>query len=203
MRSVSPAGRNWPYTSYDSFSIVDKLRTAATHSLVYFHFDFRDTKKQDLTALVASLVFQLGTQSEVCLAYLERKRSSDRPSYEQLLAMLSHLLGLSGLTVLVIDALDECPEPAREKGLKQFLDILRSLDEDRFRLMITSRPEPDIRKHISPRATHSLSFHDAVKHMEDLRSHIKTKLSDSFSYDWSDDVRATAQQVLFEKSKGM
>lgn len=173
-------------------------------SVIYFHFDFNDPRKKDCRAIAASLVFQLGTMFGDCLFYLKGKHSpADPPTFKQLLAMLSHLLSLSGHVFLVIDALDECPELARDKDLKELLDTLCSPEGHNLRLLITSRPEPDIRKHIFSRATHSLSFHDSYKHMEDLRHHIETQLSDRDSYNWPDDVRTTAQRVLFEKSKGM
>ncbi|VDB87237.1 unnamed protein product [Peniophora sp. CBMAI 1063] len=186
-----------------SFSVVDKLKEDASLPLAYFHFDFNDVKKQHCRALVSSLVFQIGTRFQVCLDYLKELRSPDAPNYEQLLSMLSRLLSLSGPVFVILDALDECPERGRDRALTEFLDMLRSFEDDAFRLLITCRPEAEIRRRLSHLSTHSLSLHGADEHLRELRRHIEGRLSDREAYLWPDCIRRRAQKILCEMSQGM
>lgn len=185
------------------------LKKDPTIAVAYFYFDFNDLEKQDCRGLVSSLVFQLGTQYEVCLSYLTQQRSSypsgEHPTYEKLLLMLSRLLGLSGPTFLVIDALDECPEPERDNGLASFLEHLCQVDsgEKDLHLLVTSRPESDIQGHMSRFATHSLSFHDCVPHQAELKDFISAHISENKSYRWSDELKKQVQEIVCEKSNGM
>ena len=121
-----------------------------------------------------------------------------------MLVMLSDLLEHSGPTCIVIDALDECPEPARHKGLSCFLEHLCGLGADNMnlRLFVTSRAEVDIRDILLPFVHHQLSLHDAHQHLEDLSQHIVTELSRK-EYRWSSDVKKYVCDVLTEKSRGM
>lgn len=123
--------------------------------------------------------------------------------------MLLSLLSLSGRTIIIIDALDECPEPARDTGLLSFLEHLHTLqtriDID-LRVLVASRLEPDIRDRMPALATRTLNFHDAVQHREDISDYIAGQLFDRGSRlysGWSDDTKEQARRVLIERSNGM
>ncbi|KZV61419.1 hypothetical protein PENSPDRAFT_298261 [Peniophora sp. CONT] len=191
-------------------SIIDTLQEDTTLLLAYFYFDFNDLEKQDCRGFVASLVFQIGISFEKGITHLRRERRSfDFPVYERLVSILSSLLSLSGRTIIIIDALDECPEPARDSGLLSFLEHLHTLqtrlDID-LRVLVASRLEPDIRDRMPALATHTLNFHDAVRHREDISDYISDQLFDRGSRlysGWSDGVKEQARQVLIERSNGM
>ncbi|VDB86730.1 unnamed protein product [Peniophora sp. CBMAI 1063] len=184
-------------------SIIDVLKEEPTITLVYFYFDFSDPAKQDCRSLAASLVFQLGTCSEACQQYLQGKTRSTSPNYDELLSMLSDLVKLAGAVYIVIDALDECPEPARDRGSARFLEHLCELDsnEKDFHLLVTSRPEGDIWALFSC-VTHILNYHDAQEHNEDISSYIRSEL-DRKEYRWPSDVKETIRQALEDGSNGM
>ncbi|VDC01053.1 unnamed protein product [Peniophora sp. CBMAI 1063] len=187
-----------------SSSIIDTLKADDTLFLVYFYFEFSDVKKQDCRALVSSLVLQLASSSAQSLDYLLKRRSTDFPSYEDLLDMLSQLLRLSGRTFVVIDAFDECPESARDKEMAMFFKTLASpVDSVDLHLLITSRPERDIGRRLSPLAAHSLALHATPSHMQELRHYIKRRLSDRVLYNWPLFTKYLAERVLMEKSQGM
>lgn len=199
---------------FPSSAVIDKFKADQDAPLLaYFYFDFNDTEKQDCRALVSSLVFQIGTRTDKCLDRLKSARASDpsgdHPTYNQLVAMLSDLLLLSGPTVIVIDALDELPEPARQSSLLHFLDKLCHLDSDRvdLRVLVTSRPEADIWRLCmskpAPLATHFIDFDDAKQHREELKAHIVARLSGSdFSW-WPAVAKAQAESILIGRSNGM
>lgn len=177
--------------------------------LAYFYFDFNDPEKQDCRGLLSSLVFQIGIASEKGFRYLRRELSYDPPVYEKLLAMLSMLLGFSGRTCIIIDALDECPEPARDTGLLVFLDHLHTLrirEDVNLRVFVASRQEPDIWDSMRTIATHCLSFNESPQHMGDICDYISSQLFDGGSklyLGWSDDVKEKVQKTLTKRSNGM
>ncbi|KZV58988.1 hypothetical protein PENSPDRAFT_695561, partial [Peniophora sp. CONT] len=194
----------------NSSSVIDKLKEDSTLSLAYFYFDYSDTTKQDCRALASSLVFQLATCSEKCQAYLQRKQSPRSPTYDELLVLLSGLLCLSGRTIIVIDALDECPERARGRtGLSRFFDHLRGLQgEDGviLRVFVTSRPELDIQNYMLSFSTHNININLAREHEEDIRNYLSTQLfgsnSEPFS-NWDVNIKWGVYNALLRGSNGM
>ena len=191
-----------------SSSVIETLRTDNTLFLAFFYFDFSDPASRDLSALASSLISQLAKCSDACMDYLQNERSSGRsdqlPTFEKLLNMLSKMLCLSRRTFIVIDALDECPESAREKGLAPFLDCLCSpnIETKNLRLFVTSRNEVDIRNMLLPRSPCLLSLHDALQHTKDLSRHVATHL-DRKEYRWPSGVKKSVHEVLTTRSQGM
>ncbi|VDB95692.1 unnamed protein product [Peniophora sp. CBMAI 1063] len=191
-------------------SVIDRVKADRTLTLAYYYFDFSDPEKKGCRGLLASLVFQIGTYLQESLDYLKKEqlscRSDDHPTSERLLDMLSCLLRISGRTVLIIDALDECPESARSTGLFPFIEMIRDLkDVADCCLLATSRPEADLRNCMLDLATHSKSFHDDVRHNNDIRAYISAQLSQTNTYYWAADSRLQkkALSVVDQKSHGM
>lgn len=185
------------------------LKTDSSLFLAYFYFDYSDLQNQDCRALASSLVSQLATCSDACLTYLlgecSSVRSDQPPTYEKLLAMLSHLLCLSGRTFVVIDALDECPESERDKDLLRLLEHLCALDKDKkdLHLFATSRPETDIQDYMTRFSPISLSFHDTAQHKAELDDFITAQLAVPKLHWWPDVLKLKVQKILHEKSNGM
>ncbi|KZV62765.1 hypothetical protein PENSPDRAFT_692205 [Peniophora sp. CONT] len=189
-------------------SVVDVLRKDPELLLAYFYFDEGDPKKQDHRGLVSSLVFQLGTSSEKGLDYLKGQRSLRSLSCDELLPLLYQLLSFSGPAVIVIDALDECPERTRVGLLKliKHLHTLRSNDAIDLRVLVTGRPENDIQNCLSSLATHTLNVNVAREHTEDIRNYISTQLFDpesEFFSKWDKHVKWIVFDTLNERSNGM
>jgi len=143
---------------------VEAMCKAGNGSMAYFYFDFKDTAKQDLRALLSSLLVQLSDQSDTfCDAlsslYLAHNRGSRQPTNDSLAECLKNMLTAAGKTQIcfVIDALDECPNDlgipsSREKVLNLVKELV-GLRHPNLRLCITSRPEFDIRTTLEPLAT--------------------------------------------------
>ncbi|KAI0033612.1 hypothetical protein K488DRAFT_69721 [Vararia minispora EC-137] len=153
-------------------SIIDHLRFDSEASLAYFYFDFRDVHKESVSGLLSSLVFQLASSSHKCYTILKKSRTRQRmalqPTVDFLSSMLEEMLRVRPGTTLVIDALDECPELSREYDLLPLLYRLVSHDDNRLRLLMTSRPESDIRRAMDRIPSHLLKLHDADQHAQDL-----------------------------------
>ncbi|KZV72347.1 hypothetical protein PENSPDRAFT_683734 [Peniophora sp. CONT] len=198
----------------DSSSVIDALKEDSTLLLAYFYFDYSDAVKKDSgsSGLLSSLVFQIGTAYDEGIAYLKSKHSSHPPTPTMLLDLLSQLLRLSGCTCIIIDALDECPEPERaHRGLFGFLRRLRDLqqgDSVDLRVLVASRPEPDLRDRMPQLATHLLTdFQGVPEHAVEIGCHIESQLfgeeTQSLYSNWSVDIKREAQAVMIKKSNGM
>lgn len=196
-----------PDSSHSSL-IIDELWADPDLVIAYFYFDFRDSAKQTFRGLLCSLIFQIATSSKECFGYLKEEHSRpagvSHPTEKQLFGMLSKLLPISGRTAVIIDALDECPVDQRE-DLFRFLKDLYGLNLGNLRLLVTTRPEIEIREYMDhfARTCSFLNFHNANPHKDDLARHISTRLSDLKSYKWGEATRVKAERLLNEKANGM
>ena len=188
---------------------------AGSTFLAYFYFDFKDTEKQDLRALLSSLLFQLSEQSDrffdaLLSLYSTHKRGSEQPTDDSLARCLKDaLMGMGQVPIyLVIDALDECPNDLgipslREKVLELVKDLVE-LCHPTLRLCITSRPEFDIRTTLEPLATQQVCHHDESGQKEDIFEYITFVVrSDKNMQRWRDDEKSMVIEKLSEKANGM
>lgn len=139
------------------------------------------------------------------MSYLQGRKSSNHPTCEELISILSHLLTISKRTFIVVDALDECAENERDLGLLVFLEHLCALtrsDHTDTRLFVASRPEPDIARCMKRLAPQNLDFHDEAQHRDELLNYITHQLERE-AYRWLGDAKAQAVFTLNEKADGM
>jgi hypothetical protein len=103
--------------------------------VAYFYFDFKDTGKQDLRALLSSLLVQLSNQSNRCFDILfglyQARHVYGKPSNGSLVECLKRMLTISGQLpiYLIMDALDDSPNDsgtpsAREQVLMFVKDLV-------------------------------------------------------------------------------
>lgn len=185
--------------------VLDEITTSEPNAVVaYFDFDFRIPAKRNITGLLSSLVFQLADGSEKCLALLKAARSIShiQPSDSILVKLLKDMLRQSGRTFILADALDECDEAARKTDLLPLITEVMGLGSD-ICVFVTSRPERDIRDHITPLSMYTLNLHRNSQHQETIASYIISQLSTAEYETWSDAVRKKATEVLGSKSEGM
>src|ERR1700679_1119163 len=95
------------------------MRKAGLASLAFFYCDFREEQKKDLRGLLSSLLVQLCHQSDsyydiLFKFYSEHDEGSQDPSDDELAGCLKNLLKLPrhGPVYVIVDALDECPNPS-------------------------------------------------------------------------------------------
>lgn len=187
--------------------MLDEIKASEPDAVVaYFDFDFRNPAKRNITGLLSSLVFQLARRSKKCLALLKAAHSSPissvQPSDSVLTELLKDMLSQSGRTFILADALDECDEAARRIDLLPLLEEVMGLGLD-ICVFVTSRPERDIRDHITPLSTYTLNLHRNSQHQETIASYITSQLSTAEYETWSYTVRTKATEVLSSKSDGM
>ena len=183
--------------------------------LAYFYFDFKDTEKQDLRALLSSLLVQLSDQSDEFFAtlislYSAHKKAAETPADDALAECLKDMLTITGRVpiYLVIDALDECPnDTGIPSSRERVLELVKELVELRLpnlRLCITSRPEFDIRTTLNTLATQQMSLHDESGQKQDIIDYVTSVLhSDKKMKKWRDEDKNMVIKKLSEKADGM
>ena len=191
------------------------MSSAGLAFLAYFYFDFKDTTKQDLRALLSSLLVQLSDQSDIfCDAlfslYSAHKRGSEQPTEDSLAQCLKDMLAITGQVpiYLVMDALDECPNdsgiPSSREKVLELVKELVDLHHLNLRLCITSRPEFDIRTTLEPLATQQVSLHDESGQRQDINNYVTFVVrSDRRMKRWRDDDKDAVIENLTEKADGM
>jgi hypothetical protein len=191
------------------------MSNAGSAFLAYFYFDFKDTAKQDYRALLSSLLIQLSELSDIfCDAlfslYSTHKRGLEQPTDDTLARCLKNMLmGMGHVPIyLIIDALDECPDDSgipssRERALELVKELVE-LRHPNLRLLITSRPEFDIRTTLQPLATQQVSIHEESGQQQDISDYVTFVVhSDKKMKKWRDDEKNMVINKLTEKADGM
>ena len=200
-----------------SSTIIDDIRAmrkAGLASLAFFYCDFREDRKRELRGLLSSFLVQLCHQSNsyfdiLSNFYLEHDKGLRRPSDDALAGCLKDLLNLPGQApvYLIVDALDECPNPSvvrspRAKVLSLINDLVKSQILN-LRMCVTSRPELDIKGVLDPLIFRSVSLHDESGQKKDIEDYIKSVIHTRTTLRWKEEHRKLAIDVLSEKSNGM
>ena len=191
------------------------MRKAGLASLAFFYCDFRDDRKKELRGLLSSFLVQLYHQSDSYFdilsgLYSEHDKDSRPPSNDALAGCLKDLLNLPGLSpvYLIIDALDECPNPSVIRSLRAevlgFVEKLVKIPIQNLRICVTSRPEPDIKSVLDPLVFCSVSLHDESGQRRDIEDYIKSVInSRPKKGTWKEEHRKLAIDVLIKKANGM
>jgi len=183
--------------------------------LAFFYCDFREDQKRHRRGLLSSLLVQLCRQSDayydaLSKFYLAHDHGSQHASDSELAQCLKDLLALPGQATayIVIDALDECPvtvesSPPREEVL-DFVEELVRLQVPNMRVCVTSRPEADIERVLSPLAFRSVSLHGENGQVEDIAEYVKFVVStDRNMKTWRKEDKELVVQELTRKAGGM
>ncbi|RDA91555.1 hypothetical protein CP533_4340 [Ophiocordyceps camponoti-saundersi (nom. inval.)] len=186
-----------------------------TTALAYFFFSFSDMGKQEVNAMLASLIKQLCVarpdtpQSVACLG--EDKERGHRPGTDKLEeAFIATACGFSHAYV-VIDGLDECPQLKGEREkLLHVLDHIMMKAPENLHVFCTSRREPDIARtmdDIFRVPGHSFAEIDltAKRYMldRDIDLYVRSTLASNSCRSWPRDVKEEARNTLLEKADGM
>jgi hypothetical protein len=179
--------------------------------LTYFYFDFKDTAKQDLRALLSSLLVQLSDQSDISYEaltslYFKHNDGSDQPAVKSLAECLKGMLTSMGEMPIyvIIDALDECPNdsgiPSPRGKVLELVEALVQLRRTNLRICITSRPEFDIGRVLKDLATQQISLHDESGQGQDINDYVTFVVnSDQTMKRWRGDDKEAVIEALSRK----
>jgi ankyrin repeat protein len=169
-------------TILSSAIIKDLNDTPSSQPLLYFYFDFNDSAKQTLESMVRSLVIQLqcgleGNWSQ--LDHLYSSRWHQQPTRELLCKTLSKMIGQVKEVWIILDALDECRTRigSPTEGLLSWIRDLLESEQRNVHLLVTSRPEPDIKSEVG-----ELAHDDDIVPLQsdlitdDIRAYVHTRI---------------------------
>jgi hypothetical protein len=191
------------------------MPNAGSVFLAYFYFDFKDEGKKCLRALLSSLLDQLSDQSDqfrdvLRKLFSEHRDGSKKPHNDALLQCLKDMLTIAQSVPIyfVVDALDECPNDSGDLLSRsprgKVLSAVEELVELRLpnlRLVITSRPELDIRTILKPLETQEISLHGESGQNRDINSYVTFVVQSVKS--WGDHDKKMVVDKLTENADGM
>jgi ankyrin repeat domain-containing protein 50 len=106
---------------------------------------------------------------------------------------------------IVVDALDECPTSKGER--KELLELIRdiiALSPSKIHLLVTSRPEFDIKEMLSSSPTVSPLSIQNTEIKADIKKYIAHQLATDLKLKgWSSDVKLLIEDHLTKKANGM
>ena len=194
---------------------IRAMRKAGLASLAFFYCDFRDDRKKELRGLLSSFLLQLYHQSDsyfdiLSKFYSEHDKGSRPPSDDALAGCLTELLSLPGLApvYLIMDALDECPNPSvvrspRAKVLSLLEELVKTKIQN-LRICVTSRPELDIKDVLDHLSFRSISLHDEGGQNGDIEDYIKSVINTRPKKGrWKEEHKELAIDFLIKKANGM
>ena len=183
--------------------------------LAYFYFDFKDKEKQDLRALLSSILIQLSDQSDIFFdtlfsLYSAHKKATETPTDRSLAECLKDMLTITDRApiYLVMDGLDECPNdmgiPSSRERVLELVKELVELHHPNLRLCTISRPEYDIRATLEALATQQVSLHDESGQKQDIVNYVTSVVhSDGKMKKWREVEKKMVVDKLSEKADGM
>jgi hypothetical protein len=185
-------------------------------AVAYFYFDFNDTEKQNAANCVSSLIAQLCSQvvdlpEKLKKLYKECNDGKQKAAMRDLKAVLELFAVIEEVDVFIVaDALDECPKNAKKLGEEPRKELLELITEikawspSNIHLLLTSRPEPDIRETLTPLLkTEAISIQGSQVD-SDIELHINSQLStDSKLNKWPGEVKQEIEKTLTAGANGM
>lgn len=178
-------------------------------ALIYFYFDFSDSRKQTHHAMVKSFIVQLYDQSNQSSEVLTEVFHSchdghNEPSKSQLYEMLHDYLEMFTDVYIVIDAQDETTDPA---GTFHFISSTLDRGRDKLHVLVTSRERLELNpflKHLS--RNHNTLVLQKQPIIQDITHYIRERIqSDPALERWSKmpALRISIEKKILQKSDGM
>ena len=184
--------------------------------MTYFYCDFKDTKKQDVTGLLASFLAQLSAKSDPChdivtALYSKYDAGSRQPNEDALIECLENMLRIEGQPpiYLIVDAVDESPNTSDDivsprDRILSLVENLIALHLPDLRVCLTSRPEADIRASLEPLVSHIISLHDQSGQNDDIAAYVSFVVhSDRNMRKWRMEDKKLVIETLSQKADGM
>ncbi|CUS10689.1 unnamed protein product, partial [Tuber aestivum] len=162
--------------------IEQLCEVSGDHAFAYFYFTFSDPKKQNLLNMLLSLIGQLAKglsdcdfPNEVKNLYRNSEAIGKSPGIEDLKSAFSQIIKSYKKTFLILDALDEFPEPSRRSLLSWLSKLATDNKVESLSILVTSRPKADIVRSLKPLKPSSISLESKTID-PDIRSYIHNSL---------------------------
>ncbi|KAF7965799.1 hypothetical protein HWV62_41761 [Athelia sp. TMB] len=186
-------------------SVKDSCRGKTSVGYAYFLFDgtSAQSKLANHESMVRSIIVQLsrrfnGIPSALVELYEDEENGLSQPVLSSLEDTLLRILQSFGAAYIVIDALDECDDRPR---LLRWIDSVTSHTSEILHLMVTSRPEPDIKDRLRPLC--NLREVDVAdrRDSDDIHRYIDASLSEV--HVWTDSQKELVRIALVNGADGV
>jgi hypothetical protein len=194
---------------------INDMRKSGPAILTFFYCDFREEQKRVMRGLLSSLLVQLCYQSDsycdlLSKFFSDHGNGSQHTSDAALVRCLKDMMESPRRhpVYLIVDALDECPNPpVKLPPRKKVLDLLAELIDSKIpnlHICVTSRPEADIMNALHPFTCNSISLHDEGRQRDDINNYIKSVVDkDQGMRRWKPQDKQYVIDVLAENANGM
>ncbi|KAI0198926.1 hypothetical protein F4808DRAFT_231038 [Astrocystis sublimbata] len=187
-----------------------------TEVVTYFYISFQHKDAQNIRTIKTSLLIQIlrkmaplrANGSNVYIpAYfrgLRDRRSPTTPTIEEIDSSLLRALNSSKNSYVVIDALDECEDTGLRHEIIEFLSGLVHKARSIVRVLITSRPEPDIATSMADLTIpKKFSSFDTDGVNRNIRDHLATAMEKPPYVRWAQDVRDEVIEGIASRADGI
>jgi Cdc6-like AAA superfamily ATPase len=198
-----------------SSTIIEDLEKAIPRPpVLYFYFVFNDTRKQTLESMVRSLISQLNSKygdssKELDSLFSSCENGHRQPTCESLCNAFLRMIEKVKEVWIVLDALDECNtrKGGPTEGLLSWMSDILVSEQSNVHLLITSRPEQDIKSGVS-----KFAHNDNVVPIQndlitdDIRAYVRARVKEGNRLKrWRarPDVQVEIEARLMEKANGM
>lgn len=182
-------------------------------ALLYFYFDFSDESKQSLDKMIRSFIYQCGCKSPEAREILDSLFESyndgkSQPSFDSLCDALAQMMSKFEVVRIIIDALDECRKRNNCKA-EDLLGWIKDVQKSTIctQLLVTSRPERDIRSAITEWASNEDNIPlQTARVGRDICQYVKARVREHNGLSrWKKHptIQAEIESILTEKADGM
>ncbi|KAL9624913.1 MAG: hypothetical protein Q9160_000960 [Pyrenula sp. 1 TL-2023] len=196
-------GKFWPLG--ESSTIIETLRkkvqTEAGTKVVYFYFQYNDNVNGSAEMVARSLIYQLSFTSKYCAKELEHLYEAcqvrrEAPSFDELITVVLELVQSFGGTFVILDALDEAPDP------DCLWQVLKALSTTKVHLFLACRPNVDIRPEIQTLQPRRIYINPS-KVEGDIRAVVKARLNSDEKLRLFSESHLKIESSLMEQAGGI
>lgn len=178
-----------------------EFNVQAGYKIAYFYFQQNDNVNGSAEMLTRSLIYQLSFTSTYCASEVERlyeicQNERESPTLEELISVIVELIRTFAGVFVVLDALDEAPEPT------WLWQVLEALSTTEVHLLLVSRPNVEIRPEIQKVQSTGIQI-DPDKVDGDIRKIVKTRLSTDEKLGLFSESHSKIESSLMKKAGGM
>ncbi|KAF7978585.1 hypothetical protein HWV62_45298 [Athelia sp. TMB] len=186
-------------------NVKDSCRGKPSVGYAYFFFDgtSAQSKLANHESMVRSIIMQLadlvdGIPPELVALYEGEHSGRSQPLLASLENTLLRIVQSLSAVYIVIDALDECDDRPK---LLRWIDTVTSQTSSLLHLMVTSRPEPDIKDRLRPLCNMCEVDVADRRGSHDIRRYIDAILSEVHA--WTESQKELVRTALVNGARGV
>ncbi|CAI7627297.1 unnamed protein product [Penicillium bialowiezense] len=195
----SPGGLCWLYGAVIQ-DIEGLCKLDSSRKYAYWYFQFSNDETQKVHNMVRSILRQFMPRTlpaSMIKLWEDHSHRGSKPQQEKLTDIFDSLLDTSDCEFfLVLDALDECPTKEHDGRslLLQFLKGLVERHRAKIHVLVTSRPEPDIRSKLEQYP--SVNLESGLR--DDVETFVRAQVSHGRLSKWEESIQNLTLERLLD-----